>query len=282
MNVARVVFRRHAGLVREVTNRTTYNVHAAIPLTDPGGDTLSDEFPTYVERDIDASLRERIADKSSTGGLVVLVGPAAAGKSRCLYEAIQAVLPDWRLRLPANGEAVNNLARSNRTPARSVIWLDELQTFFGAQPLTAATVRYLVAGRAGPVLLAATIRPEDIDAIAGPRTDIAHQMYTDAYQVVRMLARSSGRPGGSERAVRFDIGSKLSTDELERARRLAGDDPRIATALDGLAASLGHAGGMHNMAVIAERRADPEGVVSCWTTPPHTASRPSWRSTTSG
>jgi Flp pilus assembly protein TadD len=160
-------------LVREVTSRAVLGIHEAIPL--PAGaaaEGLSQELPEYVARDIDADLRPYLTARAvSGGGFALLVGPAAAGKTRTAYEALRQTLPDWHLLMPATGAEVNELAGSGAVPPRSVIWLNETQDFLtGTDQLTAASVRRLLTDTARPVILIGTIWPDRYDQLrtAGP------------------------------------------------------------------------------------------------------------------
>ena len=71
-------------------------VHAAISV--PG---VSDEVPPeYVPRDVDAAehgVRARMAAAAERGGFVLLVGGSSVGKTRCAFEAVKTLLPDWWL-----------------------------------------------------------------------------------------------------------------------------------------------------------------------------------------
>ena len=119
-------FRR---LVRESTSRITLDIHPAIPLPTDHPAGLSDEFPLYVPRDIDAHLRGWIRGHAGDGGLVLLVGPAASGKTRSLSAALQAELPGWQFLMPTSVQ-LNALVAARADLAHSVIWLNELQDFF--------------------------------------------------------------------------------------------------------------------------------------------------------
>ncbi|WP_027346867.1 hypothetical protein [Hamadaea tsunoensis] len=221
--------RRRLPYVREVTDRITFNIHAAIPLAAPA-DRLTAMYPKYIPRDLDDLLRKWLRHRADGSGIVVLVGPTAAGKSRTLFEALRHELPGWRLYIPADGADLDELVRHRPRLDHTVILLDELQTYFTNRPLTADTVKFLLAGRAGRVLLAGTIRPVDLEAIVGPQTGIGQQMNSDAYQVMRMLASPSGRQAGAEPAIRLDLPGRLSPAEQARAAEIARADPRIALA----------------------------------------------------
>jgi TPR repeat protein len=219
--------------VNESRNRVALNIHTAIPLPDNADEGLSTDFPEYVVRDIDADLRAWVRGHTKNGGMVVLVGDAAAGKTRCLYEALYVELPSWRMPQVDSGAQINAMVRERVDLSRTVLWLDELQNFF-ADALTAGSVRQLMAGRLGPVLLAGTIRDEELERLrARPERDDEPQVAGrhHAREVIRMLARWSRYSGPSEPAVRFHVDNRFSPGEVARAEVLAGHDPRLQTAL---------------------------------------------------
>jgi len=121
-------------------------------------DPAATDLPVYVRRDKDSLLRAAIATASEQGGFVLLVGESSVGKTRALFEAVRAMLPEWWLVYPAaGGEAVGALAAAP-TP-RTVVWLEGLQRYLVAPGgLPAGLARGLVA--AG-VVLAATMWPDE-------------------------------------------------------------------------------------------------------------------------
>ena len=72
-------------------------VHNAIQVEEkvPG------ELPVYVPRDLDDGLRAELAADARRGCFVLLIGGSSVGKTRTLYEAVLAALPDWWLVHPA-------------------------------------------------------------------------------------------------------------------------------------------------------------------------------------
>ncbi|MFI1177620.1 hypothetical protein [Streptomyces melanogenes] len=228
--------------VADAQHRMALSIHTAIPLPEGADPGLSGSLPEYISRGIDPDVRAWIKGHTKSGGLVVLVGAAAAGKTRSLYEALRAEVPDWRMPDVVTGTQLNSLVADGTDLSRSVIWLDELQNFFADDVLTAGSVRQLVLGRHGPVLLAATIRAEELDRLLLARSSGSGEERTGvsrpvgdqhAQEVVKMLARWSPRSAVSERAIRFHVDSRLTGDELARARELAEIDPCIARALHG-------------------------------------------------
>jgi len=64
----------------------------AIPLPDQAAADLSPFLPTYVVRDIDGNLRAFLGRAAKTGGFVLVIGPATAGKTRTAFEAISGAI----------------------------------------------------------------------------------------------------------------------------------------------------------------------------------------------
>ncbi|MHA5050267.1 tetratricopeptide repeat protein [Streptomyces sp. SD15] len=213
-------------LAKDVTDRALLGIHEAIPLpaNSASKQGLSAELPTYVLRDIDADLRTALEARSKTGGFVLLVGPAAAGKTRCAYEAIQAVLPHWRLFMPPDAATLSELVTGGADLKHSVVWLNETQNFLtGPDHLKAATVRRILADTARPVILIGTIWPTTYDQL---RTAATTQDENDGEG--QDLNRDAGEV--LELARRFSLGS-WSDQEWGRAEELFSVDPRIGQVL---------------------------------------------------
>ncbi|MFD4653806.1 tetratricopeptide repeat protein [Streptomyces sp. NPDC058441] len=208
-------------LVKDVTDRTLLGIHEAIPLP-PDSTTehgLSIDLPTYVLRDIDADLRTTLEARSKTGGFVLLIGPAAAGKTRCAYEAIQAVLPTWRLFMPPDASTLSELVSGGADLKHSVVWLNETQNFLtGADHLKAATVRRLLANTAHPVILIGTIWPTTYDQLRAVAT--TENEGGDGQD----LNKNAGEV--LDLARRFSLG-RWTDQEWGRAEELTSVDPRI-------------------------------------------------------
>ncbi|MGW1758971.1 hypothetical protein [Streptomyces mirabilis] len=212
-------------LVADVTDRGLLGIHEAIalPVGSAAAHGLSEELPTYVPRDIDADLRTALEVRSRTGGFVLLVGPAAAGKTRCVYEASQTVLPHWRLVMPGDAATLTELVTSRADLKHSVLWLNEIQEFLsGADRLKASTVRQLLADTARPVILIGTLWPTAYEQLRTPVAGLTsdgeegEDLNRDAREVLD-LAR------------RFSLGH-WSDREWQRAEELMSVDPRIAEA----------------------------------------------------
>ena len=210
-------------LVEEVTDRALLGIHEAIPL--PAGTAaelgLSEDLPLYVPRDVDSDLRTALQAASRTGGFMLLVGPAAAGKTRCAYEALRSVLPRWQFLMPGDAPTLNELVAGGADLQKSVVWLDEIQRFLtGPDRLTALTMRRLLADTAHPVVLIGTVWPDVYDrlrsVVSGGREGIGEGFDSNSREVLE-LAR------------RFSLGA-MSEGEWARAEELSPADPRIAQA----------------------------------------------------
>ncbi|XVQ85077.1 tetratricopeptide repeat protein [Microbispora siamensis] len=200
------------GLMRvEQADPRRLGVHAPIDAPGAVGD-----LPVYVPRDADPGprgVRALISRSVERGGFIVLVGDSSVGKTRCAYEAIRELVPQWWLFHPANAEEVRRAAEA--TPNRLVVWLDELQKFLGGTAgLTADTVRALLSSSS---IVIATIWPKRYDAYVALAQD------GDPYETEREVL-------GLADVVH--LGSRFSPSELNRAKDIAqAGDRRIALAL---------------------------------------------------
>ncbi|MEU6180679.1 tetratricopeptide repeat protein [Streptomyces coeruleorubidus] len=152
------------------------------------------------------------------GGFVLLVGGSSVGKTRSLYEAIRALLPDWWLLHPADAGRIAPVM--DQLPGRLVIWLDELQNHVsGTHQLTAATVRALLAGPE-PVVLVGTLWPHYHDAWTATPVSATDE---DRHRAERELLKL---------AETVHVSAVLSPAERGRAVALAESDGRLRVALE--------------------------------------------------
>ena len=205
---------RPAGAVRVRDARPRLlGVHAAIQVEEkvPG------ELPVYVPRDIDDRLHAELAANAQRGCFVLLIGGSSVGKTRTLYEAVLAALPDWWVVHPAGPDEVSALAAA--PSPRTVVWLDELQRYLdGEHGLTGAVVRALL-NAPHPAVIIGTIWPN---------------RYT-TYTAVPV--HGGADPHAREREVLdlaavIRVGLEFSPTEQDRARAAAARDPRLKVALD--------------------------------------------------
>jgi TIR domain len=191
-------------------------VHAAISV--PG---IPDEVPPeYVPRDADAAefgVRAKLAAATKRGGFVLLTGGSSAGKTRCAAEAVRELLPDWWLVHPAGPGEVAALAAA--PPARTVVWLDELQRYLdGEHGLTGGMVRALLSAP-GPVVLIGTLWPDRYDVYAAVPVPGETDLHAREREELDLAAVIS-------------IGEEFSAAEQDRARAAAVRDPRVRVALE--------------------------------------------------
>ena len=201
--------------VREVSDRALLGIHPAIPLpvADP---TLSQEFPLYVSRDIDPELDAWISKHRTSGGFLLLVGPAAAGKTRTAYELIHRTVGEWRMFMPTSASQLTEYIETTDDTDDLVVWLNEIQNFLGPDGLTSAIVRRMLA-QTRPVILIGTIWPGRYEALTEPSSASGPtDPNRDAREILGMLAD------------RKDLLSNFTATEYQRAGALASQDPRIA------------------------------------------------------
>jgi tetratricopeptide (TPR) repeat protein len=203
--------RRATGWLRVVdSDPRGLGVHGAIAV--PG--SVAD-LPAYVLRDVDDDLRAIVRDGSAKGCFLLVVGKSSVGKSRSLFEALRAIVPDWVLVHPADTGELRQLSRSPL--ARSVVWLDELQKYL-AGGLTAGDLR-AIRRDSYPAIIVATLWPRRYQRYTTLPSPGAME---DPYQAERELL---------DLAELVTLVERLTPDEHERASVLARSDPRIQQAL---------------------------------------------------
>jgi hypothetical protein len=191
-------------------------VHAAISV--PG---VPDEVPPeYVPRAVDAAehgLRARVAAAAERGGFVLLVGGSSVGKTRCAFEAVRALLPEWWLVHPAASAEVAAMAAA--PSPRTVVWLDELQRYLdGEHALTGGVVRALL-NAPHPVVIIGTLWPDLYATYTAVSAPGGADPYARERQVLELAA-----------VIRIDL--EFSPAEQDRARVAAARDPRLRAALE--------------------------------------------------
>lgn len=200
--------------VREVRDRALLGIHPAIPLS--GEETLlSKELPLYIPRDIDPELDEWIEGHRESGGFLLLVGPAAVGKTRTAYELIQRAVGDWRLFMPGTATELTEYIESTDDTHNLVVWLNEVQNFLGANGLEPGLVRRALVDTR-PVLFVGTIWSDLYEALTEqPLGSELTDPMRGAREILGILAD------------RKDLFANFTLDEYQRARVIAQRDPRI-------------------------------------------------------
>ncbi|HWO62164.1 MAG TPA: DUF4062 domain-containing protein, partial [Umezawaea sp.] len=171
-------------------------------------------LPPYIARSADADLDRAVAG----GGLVVVEGNSAAGKTRTAWEAVRRNAPscDWRsVLVPRDGVALRLLVGSGERLEHVVVWLDDLERYLIPDGLDTGLLTALCPSGRTDVLLLATLRSEARHLIGGD----------DRYP---QLARAAQHLLATARTIR--LSRDLDLDERQAARRHQAD-PRIASAL---------------------------------------------------
>lgn len=106
--------------------------------TSPGG------LPAYVLRDVEVA---RAADETGAlasafaeGGLVIIEGASAAGKTRTAFEAMRRHAPDRWLIVPDNHMSLSELKDAGVRLGKAVVWLDDIDSYLAAGGLDAAVL----------------------------------------------------------------------------------------------------------------------------------------------
>jgi len=122
-------------------------------------------LPPHVRRDQDGTVNSALEQASSEGGLVVVLGPAYAGKSRTALAAMAQALPDHRVFAPAQHEDLRRLPALLRgRTERCVVWLDDLDDHLGTGGLEPRLLAQLTGLEA---VVLATMREEAYEKYVG-------------------------------------------------------------------------------------------------------------------
>ncbi|MFZ3596911.1 hypothetical protein [Streptomyces sp. BH104] len=173
------------------------------------------DLPPYVTRAIDG----RLDDLVNRGGLVVIEGNSASGKTRSAFEAIlrnKERLNAESIVIPTDGVSLRKLISCGFQFDGSIVWLDNLERYIGLGGLDEGIVRLF--GPDSGVLFIATLRSRAKVAMA-QAGDSAGRSLASVYQGVMAGART----------VRVD--RRLNKKERWRAGQLAAD-LRINAALE--------------------------------------------------
>jgi uncharacterized protein len=171
----------------------------------------------YVRRDA----HEGLGAEFAAGGLVLVEGPSAAGKSRLAYEVTRSQLPDRSLIVPDGPVDLRELAGAHD----AVVWLDDVD-------------RYLTTGGLNPDVLDRLCPPGRRDVLVLGTLSLRARAAIAAFTLASTFRL--GIDQVLDRARTVPVDRILSVAEREVAERHR-DDPRIAAALDQQAADVGFA-----------------------------------------
>ncbi|MER6773188.1 tetratricopeptide repeat-containing serine protease family protein [Streptomyces bacillaris] len=174
----------------------------------------------YVPRCVDAQVDARLEALAETGGMLLLTGDSAAGKSRTLFEGMVRNLCHWSVCKPDPDADLSFLRSSSGSDCEKVVWLDDLHNYLRSDGLTPSLLDRLV--HRGTVVLA-TLRTE------------FHEHYTDE-EDGPSLSRGTGPrlPSSPGRVIRASHHITLDRIWTGDERRVASsrEDPRIVAALN--------------------------------------------------
>ncbi|MEU6593806.1 hypothetical protein ABZ923_32110 [Streptomyces sp. NPDC046881] len=171
-------------------------------------------LPEYVPRSIDTHL-----DASLDGGLIVIEGGSASGKTRAAYEAMLRSASKTGERpvvIPKDGRALRRLIAAGYKLEGSIVWLDDFEKYVGIEAIDEGIVRLFALNSS--VLFLATLRS---------RAKAAMELAV-AGNPGRSLASISRAVLAGAKTLR--IARHLDASERAEAAQHAAD-PRIAAAL---------------------------------------------------
>lgn len=179
----------------------------------PAASDGAGQVPAYVARDVD----DRVDDALRAGGFVLLSGESTAGKTRVAYEAVRRVLPRHWLVAPASRESVRSAVETVVDRRPGVVWLDDIERYFGAQGLTVPLLQQMLS--AGAVVFG-TIRVAELDKFGARHEAGLGGDERDGWRTAREVLRL---------AVQIPLSRRWSEPELDRASRST--DRRVRSAL---------------------------------------------------
>jgi hypothetical protein len=209
------------------------NIDKFDPVSDLGvhpalRDAHQSAIPPYASRAIDAELDALVA----AGGLVVVEGDSAVGKSRSAFEALMRARRDGKRRrviVPRDGLALRGAIESGLAVRNRVIWLDDLERFVSPTGLDASLLSALLHPDNSNVLILCTLRSNVRQELGFKLNENPSVVGDSLRNVAKLLAGAS--------VVR--VGGRLNEDEVRQAALLA--DERVDDALRGMMQGVGFA-----------------------------------------
>ena len=204
--------RMYVERVDRISDPIRLGVHPAAWLTHPDGH--ADQVPPFVARDrmpdVEAALK--------AGEFVLVVGDSTAGKSRLAYEAMRTCLPRHFCVRPADTAALAAAIVVAKQKRRSVLWLDDLDEYLGADGLTRSDLDDL----GHRVVVLATLRAHLRDEFSARHDPVRPRNERTAARAGREVLD----------AVTAEVRLDRSWSPLEVATARESPDPRIAQAVD--------------------------------------------------
>lgn len=172
----------------------------------------------YVPRAADSLLDACLDGLAETGGMLLLTGDSAAGKTRALFESMLRRLNDLLVCKPDPDESISPFL-STACSQKRVIWLDDLDSYLRSDGLTPSLLDELTARQ---MIVLATLRTE------------FYEHYTDESDV-QSISRATGprMPSAPGRVIRMahHIALERIWTDTERQGASQSKDPRVSAAL---------------------------------------------------
>ncbi|HEX3649176.1 MAG TPA: tetratricopeptide repeat protein, partial [Pseudonocardiaceae bacterium] len=200
--------------VRECDDPVLLGVHPSPIRAAPAVD-LAPKVPAYVPREA----ADCVAWALTATSFVLIVGDATAGKTRLAYETVRKLLPDHWLVVPDWSIDLPDIAAQTRHARNRVVWLDDIERYFGPNGLTADLVTTLTRPASGHTVLVGTIRSRE-HAQLSPRWE---RHAEEPGQLRSRLGRDVVRL-----AYEIHLDRRWSAAEIRRAANST--DPRVTEA----------------------------------------------------
>ncbi|WP_305785928.1 SEL1-like repeat protein [Symbioplanes lichenis] len=178
----------------------------------------ADEIPAYLARAHDSDLEWAVA----AGGVVLVHGRAASGKTRSAAETVRRLRGGHQLLAPVSGQALRALVDAGYELRDTVVWLDDVERYLVAGGIDQNVLDRLCPRGRADITVVATIRGEELarfDRAASIRDEFERGGPVRA--AVDVLQRITGR-----RRVLV----KQYLTEVEAAAVDAAADDRVAAA----------------------------------------------------
>jgi hypothetical protein len=198
--------------VRDLDNPLAVGVHPALSPV-----SREDAVPPFVLRDRSLDLVEALR----VSRFILVVGESTAGKSRMAYEAMRSCLADHVFIRPRSRRDLPAALERAGQYRRSVVWLDDLELYLGADGLVAEMITPLLAAPRRHTVVLATMR--------------AHERARYSPRQAAGLPDSGGyafRLAGEVLALALEVRVDRLWSRTERDRAADFDDRRITHALE--------------------------------------------------
>jgi uncharacterized protein len=205
------------------TDAMALGVHPAIAEEDRS--RISSALPVYVRRDVERTDKgdndESLATAFADGGLAIIEGASASGKTRLAFEAMRRLAPDRWLIVPDSPVSLRGIKNDGVRLRHAVVWLDDIDYYIAAGGLDAAILDAFCPPGRKDVMLLGTLRSEarnqleearDLDGKIAPNSLAAKEVFARAQVIL--------------------LDRYLTPSEMNEANELRTADPRIGAALD--------------------------------------------------